>query len=331
MAAVMTFWERVRAALRGDPVDRVPISLWRHFPRDDQSSDGLAAATLRWQARYHFDLVKFTPTGTYGAEDWGAVTHYVPNDHGVRTVVKFGVTDAEQWPRLQRLVVAEGCLGRQLEALRLAAEGLRGSVPLLMTVFSPLTTARKLGGERVFADLRCRPDLLAEGLEIITDTTARLAQESVRAGAHGVFFASQCASYRLLTEAEYVRFGEQYDRRVLDAVRAEGGIILLHAHGEDVMFDLLTRYPADALNWHDRTAGPSLQKARKRFPGMLVGGLDEWGALLKGPPEAIQREVRDAIAQTQGRGVMIGPGCVLSITTPAASVREVKRAVEAVV
>lgn len=27
----MTHWERVRAALEGAPVDRPPMSMWRHF------------------------------------------------------------------------------------------------------------------------------------------------------------------------------------------------------------------------------------------------------------------------------------------------------------
>ena len=31
----MDHWERVRAAFRGEPVDRVPICLWRHWPVDD--------------------------------------------------------------------------------------------------------------------------------------------------------------------------------------------------------------------------------------------------------------------------------------------------------
>ncbi len=326
-ASEMSHWERVRAALKGEETDRVPISLWRHWPVEDETPQGLAAATLRWQRDYDFDLIKLTPTGTYGIEDWGAETTYVPNDHGVRTIVQYGVTSVDQWPGLEQLHVTRGYLGNQIAGVRLAAEELRDSVPILQTVFSPLTTARKLAGDRIFADLRLQAEAFKSGLKIIAETTARFALESIRVGAHGVFFATQCATYRLLTKAEYREFGETYDRIVLDAIRPEAQIILIHAHGQDIMFDLVASYPANAISWHDRITWPSLKEARERFSGLLVGGINEWQTLLKGPPAAIQAEIQDAIAQTGRRRYMVGPGCVLSINTPPSHIRAAREAV----
>jgi uroporphyrinogen decarboxylase len=238
-----------------------------------------------------------------------------------------GVTSVDQWPGLEPLDVRRGYLCNQIDAVQLVAEELQDNVPILQTVFSPLTTARKLAGDRIFADLRLRAETFKRGLRIIAETTARFALESIRAGAHGIFFATQCGTYRLLSEAEYREFGETYDRIVLDAVRPEAPIILIHAHGQDIMFDLVAGYPADAINWHDRITWPSLKEARQRFPGLLVGGINEWQTLLKGPPAAIQAEVQGAIAQTEGRRYMIGPGCVLPINTPPQHIRAAREAV----
>ena len=320
MALQMTHWERVRAAIKGEEVDHVPISLWRHWPIDDETPEGLTAVTLNWQETYDFDLVKFMPTGTYGIEDWGAETVYKPNHSGTRTVTKFGVTDAEQWPQLKSLNVTQGYLGNQIEALRLSAERLRNSVPILQTIFSPLTTARKLAGERVFTDLRRQPDLFKEGLQIIADTTARFAKESLRVGAHGMFFASQCDTYQLLSEAEYKEFGEYFDLIVLNAVQ-EAEFNMVHAHGQDIMFDLMSRYPANLFNWHDRLTPPTLKEAKGKFSGLLVGGVSERHTLVHGPTEAIRAEVKEAIAQTNGRRLMIGPGCVVPGHVPAVHIR----------
>jgi branched-chain amino acid transport system permease protein len=41
----------------------------------------------------------------------------------------------------------------------------------------------------------------------------------------------------------------------------------------DVYFDLLARYPVDAINWEARRTPPSLSEAAERFPGALVGGI----------------------------------------------------------
>ncbi len=324
----LSHWERMRAALRGREVDRPPVSLWRHWPVEDETAAGLAAAMLRWQRDYDFDLVKMMPTGTYGIEDWGASTIYEPNDHGVRTVVRYGVTRAEQWPTLDQLDVTRGYLGNQIEAVRLVAAELNGDVPILQTVFSPLTTAVKLAGDRVFADLRLRPELLKAGLQVIAETTARFAKESLRAGADGVFFATQCATHRLLAEAEYREFGAPYDRIVLDAVRPQAEMILLHGHGYDLMLELLLGYEPDALSWHDRAAGPSLASMQKSFAGLVVGGIDEWHTLLHGPTGAIQEEVAEAVRQTGARRHLVGPGCVLSTATPAGHVHAAREAVD---
>ena len=326
--AKMTHWERVRAAMRGQETDRAPISLWRHWPVKDEFPDGLAAATLDWQRTYDWDLIKLMPPGTYGIEDWGARTVFKPNDHGVRTVVQYGVTVLAQWPTLAQLDVGQGYLGNQVAAVELVAEEMRDNVPILQTIFSPLTTAYKLAGDRIFADLRLHPETFKEGLQIIAQTTARFALACIRAGAHGAFFASQCDTYRLLSEAEYREFGEAFDRIVLDAIRPEAEIILAHAHGHDIMFDLIASYPVDAINWHDRLTWPSLAEAQERFTGLVVGGINEWGTLLKGPPEAIRAEIQEAIAQTGGQRYMVGPGCVISTETPPQHIRAAREAVD---
>jgi uroporphyrinogen decarboxylase len=48
----------------------------------------------------------------------------------------------------------------------------------------------------------------------------------------------------------------------------------------------------------------------------VLGGLHQWRTLADGTPEQARAETRDAIAQTGGIGLIVGPGCVVP---PAAS------------
>ena len=320
-ALSMTHWERIDAAIAGGPVDHVPISLWRHFPEIDLDAAKFAEATVNWQRSFDFDLVKFMPSGTYGVEDWGAKSAWLNTPIGARTVVTPGVTDAAQWPRLPRLSPTAGMLGEQNAALIRTAEALKGEVPILQTLFGPLTLAYKLAGPRVVEHLRQHPDLFEAGLEIIADTMLAFASLALRSGAHGIFFSTQCASRRFITEAEHLRFGTAYDKRVLDGIAGEARYIMLHLHGEELMFDQLLTYPGNMVNWHDRRSEVSLAAMASRFKGLLVGGLDEETTLPNGPEAAIAAEVRDAIAQTGGRRLMIAPGCVVPIATPEAHYR----------
>ena len=112
---------------------------------------------------------------------------------------------------------------------------------------------------------------------------------------------------------------------VLDAA-AQSEVRLLHLHGSHVMFDLVTDYPVDAINWHDRQTPPTLAEARQRYSGCLVGGVDQ-ETLSRGTPEDVAGQVRDAIAQTGGRGLIIATGCVTFVDTPDANLHAVRTAV----
>lgn len=319
----MDHWGRIEAAIAGAQPDRVPVSLWKHFPGDDQDSGKLAARTLEWQRAWDFDLVKFMPSGTYGVEDWGAKTAYEGAANGARVVTEPGVKSAADWPRLARLDVRKGVLGAQNEALARAAKELRGTVPILQTVFSPLTTARKLAGEALLVHLREHPAELEAGLRTITATTIEFALAALEAGAHGMFLATQLATTDALSDAEYARFGERYDLEVLAALKGKARFNLLHLHGENVMFERLAAYPVEMLNWHDRLTPPALAAGAKKFRGALVGGVEERGLLVSGPGEAIRAQVRDAVAQTGGRRLVVGPGCVAAIAAPEQNIRAV--------
>jgi len=319
----MDHWGRVEAAISGAVPDRVPVALWKHFPGDDQDPGKLAARTLEWQRAWDFDLVKFMPSGTYGVEDWGAKTAYEGAPNGARVVSDPGVKRAADWARLPRLDVRKGVLGAQNEALARAAKELHGTVPILQTVFSPLTTARKLAGGDFFDQLRDHPGELEAGLRTITATTIDFALAALGAGAHGFFFATQLATTDALSAAEYEKFGARYDLEVLAALKGRARFNLLHLHGENVMFERLAAYPVEMLNWHDRLTPPALAAGASKFRGALVGGVEERTLLATGPREAIRAQVRDAIAQTGGRRLIVGPGCVAAIAAPAENIRTV--------
>jgi uroporphyrinogen decarboxylase len=202
---------------------------------------------------------------------------------------------------------------------------LNGQIPLIMTIFSPLTLAYKLAGINMLDHLRRHPTALRSGLRTLTDTTARFAQAALATGADGIFFATQLASHRWLTPDEYEQFGVPYDSLVLEAVAARSWITVLHLHGQDVFFALADRFPIHAVSWHDRETRPSLGEARQRTQRTLMAGLDR-NLLERGPTTAIQAQVREAISQTKGRSLILAPSCVVPTTAPAEHLRAVVRA-----
>jgi uroporphyrinogen decarboxylase len=320
--------ELVERAFRGDPIGRPLVSLWRHWPEQDQDADALAAAHVDFQRRYDFDFAKFTPSGTDCVEDWGVETRFSGDPHGTRDVLRRGVSQPADWERLPPLDFTRTKLGRHLGAIAALRRELGPDVPILQTAFSPLTAARKLAGDRVVDDLRTHPESVRRGLERIAADTLRYVDLSLDAGADGLFFATQVATRDLLTDEEHRRWGVEYDRRLLEAARRRTGMTVLHAHGSNLIWEQLLDYPVPALNWHDRAVGPSLAEMKTRFSGLLVGGLDEWGCLLEGPPTAVRAQVEDAVAQAGDRNLCLAAGCVIGYRTPDRHIRAVRAAVK---
>ena len=63
--------ERVTAALRGEPVDRVPVSFWLHNFATENSAEGLAGETLRLARTFDWDFLKPQSRAQCFAESWG--------------------------------------------------------------------------------------------------------------------------------------------------------------------------------------------------------------------------------------------------------------------
>jgi uroporphyrinogen decarboxylase len=316
------------AAVRGEPVDRPPVALWRHFPGDDQRPEDLAAATVAFQRRYDFDFVKVTPASGFCVRDWGARDRWVGSLEGTRDYVSYPIQAPDDWRGLRPLDPEQGALGAQLRCLRLIAHELAGAVPFIQTIFSPLAQAKNLvGKQRLLVHLRRAPRAVHAGLETIAETTIRFVAAARETGIAGLFYAVQHGQYGLLSHDEYVAFGRPYDLRVLEA--AQGlWLNVLHLHGTDVMFDLLADYPVQVINWHDRETWPTLAEAQLRFGGAVCGGLQRWDVVVQGTPDQVREQAVDAITQTEGRRFILGTGCVTPIVAPTSNIRAAREAVE---
>ena len=320
--------ERIVAAVNREPVDRVPYAFWRHFPKVDRNPSGLAQSTLRFHERYGGDFIKITPNGGYAVEAWGCVEAEEVLPDGHRACASCAVKSAEDWKRIRPLdpTSAEGYTQQIETIIRMGFDRRIGDAVVMPTLFSPLSLAHKLAVGRLGADLREHPDLVRGALEAITDTLIRFADAALGEGVTGIFYSIQAASRSVHAEEVYATFGEPYDRAILESVAGRSLLTIIHCHGDALMFDRLARLPGHAWNWDDRRTAPTLGEGRAKVAGAVIGGLDQGATLRDGTPEAAVAQARDAVAQTGGTGLIVGPGCVLPMNTPHDNVAAVVRA-----
>jgi uroporphyrinogen decarboxylase len=315
----MTSRDRVLAALRGDEVDRVPMSFWGHVYHRESSAEELVAHTLERWRNHRWDWVKLNPRKHYHVEPWGVRYHYsgIPD---VKPVLEsYPVHESTDWDRIAEVPHDRGALGEQIEAVRMLRAQLPVEVPILATVFTPLailgelTEPPALLREHLVRD----PERVARALENVTRVFERYVAAIMRAGADGLFFATVdwgCRAY--MSPADLRRWSRPYDLRVLAAAGPSAFHTLHVCKGDNLLFEFAD-YPVGAFSWDALAPGnPSLAEGLARLPGAVMGGIAHEGALQDHDPEAALMQYRRALEQTGGRRWLAAPGCSIPPATP---------------
>src|SRR5215472_5623768 len=176
--------ERVEAALAMGVADRPPVGAWGHTYREEWSVEGLAAVTIERARRFGWDFVKFQPRASTFAEAFGSV--YRPSGHSLHApdLVEVAVPDLESWKVVD--LVNRKALDDQVESIRIVARELGPDIPVIQTVFSPLTVGGYLVGKsqsRVVRELRKNPEIVGPALAKVADALVDFSRRSVEAGA----------------------------------------------------------------------------------------------------------------------------------------------------
>ena len=323
--------ERVDAALRDEPVDRVPVSLWGHDFEREWSAQGLAEAMVENFTTYDWDYLKVNPRASYHVEDWKVRVRPSGEKYKAPVFEDTPIKSASDWKRLRPLEPDRGVLAEQLKALQLINHSVGYDAYFVQTIFCPLGVARYLAGDKdepVLQSIREDRSALHAALRVITETFTTFAIACLEYGASGIFYATNgWASQSLLTPDQYREFGEQYDLEFLDAIK-RARFNILHNCGSHIYFDQLAEYPVHALSWSAHEEGnPGLLEGQKRSGKAVMGGISQNTVLKSGSPSQVRDEIAQVLEQTGGRHLLLAPGCAIAPETPAKNKEAVRSAI----
>lgn len=329
----MTSRERVMAALRGEPVDRPPVSFWGHFYHRESSARDLVAATLEFQSEYGWDWIKLNPRKQYHVEPWGVRYTYDGDPKHKPVLERWPIHQAADWAAVSPQSHEHGALGEQLDCVHLLRRELEDDVPLLATVFTPLAVLGEMVEEpgELRLHMRTHPNAVRGALEAVTETYERYVAELLAQGVDGLFFATvDWASKDLLSAEEYRQWATPYDMRILEIVR-QAPFNVLHVCKRRNLLLELADYPVSAWSWAATDPlNPTLAQALERLPGAVMGGISQEETLQERDPREAVREFEKGLEATAGRRWLVAPGCSIPPATPAANLVAVRDAVQAV-
>jgi uroporphyrinogen decarboxylase len=316
----MSKTERVTAALKGQAVDRAPVSAWWHDYKREWSAPELAEATLEYYRKYGWDYIKVNPRFSYYAEDWGAT--YRRYDDRMPEIDHPAVSSPEDLRRLKALDGTAGAFAEQLEALRLIAGGLSGEAPFIQTVFSPLAVMTRLTGSTKYLQklMREAPDELEAALGTVEQTMTAYARACLDTGVSGIFYAAvEWGSADNISWEDYERFGRPFDLRILKAV---GGapFNVLHVCREHNHLPRLLDYPVAAFHWDVHGVGnPNFADVLSTTSKAVMGGVAV-RTLREGDPSDVTAEAEHAMAEAE-MGFLLAGGCSIDPATPPANLK----------
>ena len=276
----MSSRERVDRALEGHEVDRTPFSFWHHFGLQKEPPENFVQATLDFHARFSTDLVKVMSDFPY------------PQPPG-------------QWYDLKE---EANPFPAQIQALTAIGKSLGRQAYFLETIFNPWKVAENLSSAQEVLRLKEeQPQRLLDALEVITKSEANHARRAVAVGASGIFLAIANAQDGILSEDDYAKFSEPFDRLVLEAT-AQAPLNTLHLHGDRVYLERFYQgWAASVINYSVQGTHVPVSNVREQYGGVLMGGLDE--VRFRSLSAETLRSQYETARKEAGKRFILAPGC----------------------
>ena len=331
----MTGLERTRAAIRGQPVDRIPV-----FPILLAPACQLTGVPQR---KYNLDPAVMADTLLRAREMCGFDGIYVSRDNWVYHEALGGALsfpeDDESFstsPLLESLVGwrslsvpdPEQALGMKtlLAAARkvVEAEGDRYYIQANIDT-GPFSLAAVLRGTQTFlldvaaADQR---DLRAL-LEFCTDVVIAYGKAMIATGVHGIQFGDATAS--LVSPSDFQKFVLPYERRALAALQGDCDLWIHICGKTDHVLPMMRDLPFQGFEVDSRV---QMRQARHLLGDRIAlkGNLDTTFLLQRSAQEVLRECRRILDSGPFSSGVILSPGCAVPRMTPLANLRAMMQA-----
>jgi len=284
--------ERVRAVLAGDTPDRVPASFWFHFPGEQAHGKAAVQAHLDYYRQANLDFLK------------------IMNEHPYR--VETEIKNPADWRKLKPAPLSSAFYQAQLDEIKMITDALGGECLTTTTIFNPFSSGNHCSGKLVTEHLKMDPDSVHIGLETIAESLAQFALACLDAGTDGIYFSAQGGEADRFDEDVFLNHIKPHDLTVLNAVKDQGELNILHICRDNIRLHLYSNYPGNVANWAATAQNNiPLSAGKKLFDRTILGGMDNRGVIVDGSQEAIEARVHAILAEFGEQNLILGADCTL--------------------
>lgn len=318
--------ERMLAALKGEPVDRVPVFsanqtatysqmdvTGAEWPEAHMKAEPMAKLAAGAYTVLGFDAVRVPYCQTIESEALGATVKYAGREGVPRIDVHpFHVGDSPDYPED---FLTLGRVPELLEAVRLLKAWHGDDVVVMGNVVGPFSIVANLVGitDALKASFK-KPDSLIGLLELAEKAGTALAHALVEAGADVIVIEDMMASIDVISPPIYLNLAQPYEKKQLQNFPA-GIPTIMHICGKvNSIGKMIAETGVTALSVEPSVDARALVADLATFDRAipLIGGVDAVTTLFSGTPDDVRADVRKALADGYA---MIAPGCSVPPTT----------------
>lgn len=335
--------ERIKRILETGQVDRVPVSGWMHLPLLDRNAEKFANALIHETDDARFDFLKVMSNAYCMAEAYGAGIDFSDDaTKWQRSFFSYPIVDAETLSRIPVLGAENSVFQREKRLIQLLNQHYGGTMPIIATVFSPVTWLKYMADQSV-----CSVQYFMENYKSELHKFCEHIFESIcnqldmLAGIDGIFLASQYCSKDSIEKKLFEEFCVPYEKAILDHVKSKTWFNILHIHGtQDLYFKEILDYDVQALNWENCPQGRrcgegimSLTEAHQITDKILICGVDrekDFQGTYEQVANRMAQRLNESLKECNGERFIFCPGCGIPVGTEMEKLKAMAEAVDRV-
>lgn len=324
----MTSRERFTAAIKGEPVDRLPvISVCQHATYEQMEKldsywpDALHDAKLmaRLASGAHsilgFDAVRIPFCQTHEAEAFGAV---------LKNGGKTGLPSIDEHPNhvgdtveFPEDFLSRGRIPKLIEAIKILKDTVGDKAIVMGGIIGPFSIGSMFVEVTDFlmASFK-KPDSIVPFIELGERAGTMLAKAMIDAGADVIVVEDMMASLDMISPKIYRQLAAPYSKKQFEQLSVP---TIIHICGklDNIMVDI-AKTGCTAISVEPVVNVPAaLEKFKAEgITTPLIGGVDPVHTLFSGGADQVKQEVKDAIAKGFS---MLSPGCAVPPATNTAN------------
>lgn len=292
---------RMRNAMDGLPVDRVPASFWFHYQGENEKGQANIDAQLNFYRQTNVDYLKMMSDGFFNYP------------------FSYEVKKAADWAKIKPLGSSHPYIKDQVERAKRINDGLHGECCSFYNAFAPFSTIRHAAGDAlVMSHIRENPSAVMAALDAISEDTCEMVRLLLgESGCEGVFIPLQGGEVTRFTTDEYQSLISPSENRVIDTANQFSDYNIVHFCAWDGIknqLQLWANVPCKTVNWAVHIEELSLKEGHQRFPQKSVmGGFDNRrsGLLMTGSESEVKAYTREIIQDAGQVGVILAADCSL--------------------